>query len=96
MYFSFYLSITIMLLVGWAITFPEAALDIIANLRRQFRRSVIERTGNQAVQELAAQLKAEARWMNIPQAIAEEVIEENKEEIIERLGNKYTREILED
>jgi capsid protein len=90
------LAVTTMLLGGWVVTYPESALDIISTLRRQFRRSVIERTGNQVVEELAQKLKAEARRMNIPQAVAEEVIEECKEEIIESLGNQYARDLLDD
>lgn len=85
-----------MLLVGWTVTYPETALELISTLRRRFRRSVIERTGNQAVQELAQELKAEARRMDIPEAIAEELIEEHRQEIIERLGNQYARDLLED
>lgn len=96
MNFSFYLTITILLLVGWTITYPEAALELISTLRHQFRRYVIERIGNQAVQELAQELKAEARRMDIPEAIAEKLIEEHRQEIIERLGNQYTRQLLEE
>lgn len=96
MYFSFYLTITIMFLVGWAVTYPEAALEWITAMRRQFRQSVIQRVGNQAVQELAAQIKAEARRMDIPEEIVEELIEDHKPEIIERLGNRYARDLLRD
>jgi capsid protein len=85
-----------MFLVGWAVTYPKSTLEWIIALRRQFHQTVVQRYGNHAVQELAAQLKAEARRMNIPEAIAEEVIEENKEEIIERLGNRFAQELLDD
>ena len=85
-----------MFLVAWVITCPEAAMNLIAGMRRQIRQSLIQRYGNQALQDLAAQLKDEARRMSIPEAIAEEVIEVHKQEIVERLGSGYARELLDD
>jgi len=90
------LPIMLLLLVGWAVCDPEAVLDSITNLKRQFRRSVTQRYGRQAVEELAREVKNEAKLMKIPEKIAADVIEEHKEEIIERLGNQYARDLLDD
>ena len=92
----FYLLSIVLLCITWILAFPREILNAVAELRRQFRRKVIQRTGNQAVQELARQLRAEARRMGIPTAIADQVIEEERQEIIDQLGSKYAREILDD
>ena len=92
----FYLLSIVLLVMAWAMANPQDALDFVADLRHQFRQNTIQRIGNQAVQELARQLRAEARQMGIPTAIADQVIEEHKQEIIERLGRKYLRELIDD
>ena len=92
----FYLLSIVLLAIAWVMANPQDALDLVADLRRQFRRYTIQRTGNQAVQELAQQLRAEARQMGIPPAIADQVIEEERQKIIHRLGSKYARETLDD
>ena len=92
----FYLLSIVLLFIAWVMAYPQEALDLVAELRRRFRRKVIQRAGNQAVQELARQLRAEARRMGIPTAIVEQVIEEERQEIIHRLGSKYAREMLDD
>jgi len=92
----FYLLSIVLLVMAWAMANPQDALDFVADLRRQFRQNTIQRIGNQAVQELAQQLRAEARQMGIPTAIADQVIEEERQKIIHRLGSKYAREILDD
>ena len=90
------LAIMLLLLVGWTICDPEAVFDFITALQRQFRRSVTQRYGKRAVEELERKLKTEARRMNIPEEIATDVIAEHKEEIIARLGNQYVRDLLDD
>jgi capsid protein len=92
----FYLLSIVLLCIAWIMAYPQETVDMVAGLRRQFRQKVIQRTGNQAVQELARQLRAEARRMGIPTAIADQVIEEERQEIIDQLGSKYAREILDD
>ena len=93
MQWSYWFTI-VLLLAGWAISDPQTALEFIAALQRQFRRSVAQRCGTQAVEELAQALKAEAKRMKIPQDIAEDVIAEHKEEIIERLGVQRMHDLL--
>ena len=92
----FYLLSIVFLFIAWIMAYPQETLDLVAELRRQFRRKVIQRAGNQAVQELARQLRAEARRMGIPTALADQVIEEERQEIIDQLGSKYAREMLDD
>lgn len=81
---------------GWTICDPESVLDIITAVQRQFRRSVTQKYGKKTLEELARVLKTKARQMNIPEEIAAEVISEHQEEIIERLGNRYVQELLDD
>ena len=92
----FYLLSIVLLFIAWVMADPQDALDLVADLRCQFRRYITQRAGNQAVQELARQLRAEARRRGIPTAIVEQVIEEERQEIIHRLGSKYAREMLDD
>lgn len=67
---------------------------MLSKLRSQFHRKVIQRVGDQITQELARQLRTEAKQMSIPTEIADQLIEEEKQEIIDRLGNKYAGEML--
>jgi DNA-binding GntR family transcriptional regulator len=90
----FYLITIFLLVIAWAITNPEDALDLITNLRSQFHRNIIQRVGNQATQELAQQLRTEARQIGIPTKVADQIIDEENEMITKRLGSKYTRELL--
>ena len=92
----FYLLSIVLLCITWIMAFPQEILNAVAELRRQFRRKVIQRAGNQAVQELARQLRAEARQRGIPTALADQVIEEERQEIIEQLGSRYARKLLDD
>ena len=93
---EFYLLSTMLFITAWAIANPQDALDLVVGLRRQFRQNTIHRIGDQVTQELAQPLRTEARQMGIPPEVADQVIEEESEEIIHRLGNKYTRELLDD
>ena len=93
---EFYLLSIVLLVVAWATANPQDALDLITGLRRQFRQNTVQRVGNQAAQELVQQLRAEAKRMGIPIEIADQLIEEERQEIIHRLGSKYTREMLDD
>ena len=92
----FYLLSIILFIIAWSVTYPQDALEVIAGLLRQFRKNIIQRIGDQAAQELAQQLRAEARQMGIPTKIANQVIEEHKQEIVDRLGEKYARELMAD
>ena len=62
----FYLLSIVLLVMAWAMANPQEALDFVADLRCQFRRYTIQRVGNQAIQELAEQLRAEARQIGYP------------------------------
>ena len=90
---SFSLSIIIVLLVAWVVTFPAEALKWIGEVRCQFRQSLIEKHGNLAAKKLAQELKVQARQKDIPLEIAEELIQENRQEIVRRLGNHYADEL---
>ena len=92
----FYLLSIVLLCIVWVMAFPQEILNAVAELQRQFRRKVIQRAGNRAVQELARQLRAEARQRGIPTALADQVIEEERQEIIEQLGSRYARKLLDD
>ena len=90
------LVILFMQLIFWVITNPGSALDFIKVLQRQFRQIIAQRTGDQIYQELAHQLRVEARELGISEDITGEVLEEHREEIIEHLGTKCARNLLND
>ena len=94
--YAFYLISILLLIFAWVILNPLDTLKIIEVIRRQFRQFLIHRYGNQATKELAQRLRTEAWRMNIPTAVADELILENKQEITERLGNKIVRNLLDD
>ena len=86
----------VLLLIAWIMVFPQETLEMVVELRRQFRRKAIQRFENKTAQKLAQQLRAEARQMGIPTAIADQVIEEEKQVIIDQLERKDAREMLDD
>ena len=92
----FYFLTLLILGVLLVVSNPGAALEWVISVRRQFRQSVKERAGNQIAQELATQLRAEAKDMGIPETVADEVIAEHKQEILDRLGGQYARNLFDD
>jgi len=88
------LVITIITAAAWASLFPEQALDIIGELKRQLRQRVIRRTGENGAKELEYRLHRYARQRGIDQEIVEEVLAEHHALIVERLGETYADEIL--
>jgi len=89
-----YLFTILLIICDWAITFPHSALSILAEMKRQLRLRVIQRTGKQAHQELAQSLRREAAREGIDPHLAEEIIQENQQAIIEKTGDKIANEIL--
>ena len=92
----FHLLSIVLLIVAWILVCPQGALDLVTDLQRQFRRYITQRAGTQAVQELAQQLRAESKQIGIPTEIADKLIEEKRQEIINRLGSNYANKVLDD
>lgn len=92
----FYLFSIVLLFIAWTMAFLQEARDLVNEFRHQFRLYVIQRVGNLAVQELTQQLRAEVEQVAIPSEITDQIIEEERQVIIDRIGNKYAREILDD
>ena len=88
------LVITIITAAAWASLFPEQALDLISELKRQLRLRVIRRTGEDAAKELENRLYQIASQRGIDPEIVEEVLAEHHALIVERLGERYADEIL--
>ncbi len=92
--FGFYLFTILLLILGWAISFPQAALAVLAELKRQLRLRVIQRAGRQAVEELAQSLKDTAKEEGIDSQLADEIIEKKQHAIIQKVGKKYANDVF--
>jgi hypothetical protein len=79
---------------SWAYLFPEHAIAILAELKRQIRLRVIRQTGENAANDLRRNLHLFALQNGIEAELVEEVLAENHDLIIDRLGRKYADEIL--
>lgn len=88
------LVITTITAAAWASLFPEQALDLIGELKRQLRLRVIRRTGEEAVKEVENRLYQIASQRGIDSEIVEEVLAEHHTLIVERLGERCADEIL--
>ena len=91
---TYYLALTIMFILAWATQFPQDALSIIAELKRQQRLRVIRRAGESIANELGQDLHKFAARKGIDRALVDEVLSKNHDMIVERLGSKYADEFL--
>jgi hypothetical protein len=81
-------------LASWAYLFPEQAIAALAELKRQIRLRVIRQAGENAATDLRRNLHLFASENEIEAELVEEVLAENHDLIIERLGRKYADEVL--
>ena len=79
---------------SWAYLFPEQALAILAEFKRQLRLRIIHRAGAEALKELGRNLHRFAMEEGIETDMVEEVLAENQGLVIDRLGRKYADQIL--
>ena len=91
---TYYFALTIMFIFTLATLFPQIALSVIAELKRQQRLRVIHHVGESIANELAQDLHKFAARKGIDQALVDEVLEQNHDMIAERLGSKYANELL--
>ena len=92
-----FIKLIVIFLIGvtsWAYLFPEQALAILAEFKRQLRLRIIHRTGSEAVKQLGSNLHRFAIEEGIETDLVEEVLAENQDLIVERLGRKYADQIL--
>ena len=80
--------------ISWAYLFPEEAIAILAELKRQIRLRVIRQAGENAAKDLRRNLHLFASENEIEAGLVEEVLAENHDLIVERLGRKYADEVL--
>ena len=78
----------------WAYLFPEQAMATLAELKRRIRLRVIRQAGENAAKELRRDLYLYASKKGIEAKLVEEVLAENHDLIVERLGRKYADEVL--
>ena len=90
--YTFVFSVT--LILACSFLFPQEAISIVAELKRQLRLRVIRRTGTNGAKELADRLQRYASDSGIPSELVEEVLAEHHDKIVERLGKRYADEIL--
>ena len=80
--------------ISWGYLFPEQALAILAEFKRQLRLRIIHRAGAEAVKELGRNLHRFAMEEGIETDLVGEVLSENQGLIVDRLGRKYADQIL--
>ena len=81
---------------SWAYIFPEQAIAILAELKRRIRLRIIRQAGENAVKDLRCNLHSFASENKIEAELVEEVLAENHDLIVERLGRKYADEVLDE
>ena len=79
---------------GWASLFPQEALAVIAELKRQLRQRVISRAGKHGAKELERKLYEIASQRGIDRECVKELLAEQHALIVERLGEKVADDIL--
>jgi len=83
-----------LLFLAWAQTFPELALALLAELRRQFRLWVIHRSGDEQAHFLFGQLRVWGTQKGIKARLIEEVINTHKAEVSEQFGRCPANRVL--
>ena len=81
---TYYFALTIMFVFTLATLFPQIALSVIAELKRQQRLRVIHYVGESIANEPAQDLHKFAARKGIDQALVDEVLEQNHDMIAER------------
>ena len=92
-----YLKLVVIFLIAvttWAYLFPEQAIATLAELKRQIRLRLIRQAGENAATDLRRKLHLFASENKIEAELVDEVLAENHDLIVERLGRKYADEIL--
>ena len=92
-----YLKLVVIFLIAvttWAYLFPEQAIATLAELNRQIRLRIIRQAGEKAATDLRRNLHLFASENKIKAELVEEVLAENHDLIVERLGRKYADEVL--
>ena len=78
----------------WAILYPQDAMSVVAELRRQLRLRLIRRSGTEGAKQLSQALHEYAAQMGIEADLVDEVLAEHHDMIMERVGRHYADEIL--
>ena len=80
--------------VACATLFPQQAMTVIAELKRQLRLRVIRRSGTEGAKQLALALHQFGREQGIDSEIVDEVLADHHDMIMDRVGRHYADEIL--
>ena len=92
-----YLKLVVIFLIAvttWAYLFPDQTMATLAELKRQIRLRIIRQAGENAAKDLRRNLHLFASENEIEAGLVEEVLAENHDLIVERLGRKYADEVL--
>ena len=79
---------------AWACLFPDDALAVLSNAKRQLRQRVVNRHGEADARTLEHRMLDYAAKRGIDPDLVEEVLAEQHDWLDERLGNKAADEIL--
>lgn len=81
-------------LFAWATFFPDEAEQLIEDLKERQRQRIVQKAGKHYVVELRQKLHRYADKKGIEPELVQEVIDNHREEIIARLGEKYADSLL--
>jgi hypothetical protein len=77
-----------------ALLYPQDALAVVAELRRQLRLRLIRRSGAEGAKQLSQALHEYAAKTGIEAELVDYVLAEHHDMIVERVGRHYADEIL--
>jgi uncharacterized protein (UPF0335 family) len=72
----------------WATTHPGVARALVAELKRQWRLYLTQHEGKRVAQDFIRDFRTQMTSKGFDNQLVEEIINERKTEIIERLGRK--------
>jgi len=78
----------------WVFLFPEGVFGVITELKRRLRLRLIRRAGEYIRKVLERKLHQFAMEHNLEQKQVEQVLLENHDRIVHRIGEKWADQIL--
>lgn len=93
-WYSFFIASIPLLYISLIYANPIGALRFVARLKRRFRQHLIKRHGRILAEKRCDEVRRWAQKKGYNKEGVEQIIEETKEEIIEKFGTEYADKFL--
>ena len=78
----------------WCVTYPGQVLGLIHQLKMRLRQYIVQREGQRGWSQLARNFREKTAKAGYSSELVNEILEDHRETIVEKLGNQWADEIL--